>query len=244
MAGHSKWANIKHRKGKADAKKGKVFSRIAKEIISAVKLGGPDPKGNPRLRLILQKAKVANVPNDIIDRNIKKASSADQADYIEMSYELYGHGGVGLIVDIMTDNKNRIASEMRIATNKRGGTIANPGSVAFNFERRGIIQVQKDPSKEEALFHAATEAGADDFEEEGNLYIITTDPVKLFEVREAIGKLGIECEESSLEMVPKTTVEPDVETAKANLALIEWLEQLDDVDAVYHNMIIPEELQG
>lgn len=243
MAGHSKWANIRHRKGKSDAKKGKLFSRIAKEIISAVKLGGADPKNNPRLRLVLQKAKVSNVPNDIIERNIKKAASADQADYLEMTYELYGHGGVGLIIDIMTDNKNRIASEMRIATNKRGGTIATPGAVSFNFDRRGIIQVPKDPSKEEDLFHAATDAGADDFDEEGNLYIITTDPTKLLEVKEAIIKLGMICEDATLEMVPKTTVEPDVETAKANLALIDWLEQLDDVDAVYHNMIIPEKLQ-
>jgi YebC/PmpR family DNA-binding regulatory protein len=243
MAGHSKWANIKHRKGKSDAKKGKVFSRIAKEIISAVKLGGPDSKSNPRLRLALQKAKVANVPNDIIERNIKKASSADQADYLEMTYELYGYGGVGIIVDVMTDNKNRIASEMRIATNKRGGTIANPGSVSFNFDRKGIIQIPKDASIEEKLFIAASDAGAEDFEEEGNLFIITTDPVNLYEVRETITKLGLKCEEVSLEMVPKTTVESDVETARSNLALIEWIEKLDDVDAVYHNMIIPDELQ-
>ena len=161
MAGHSKWANIKHRKGRADAIKGKIFSRIAKEIISAVKVGGgPDPKSNPRLRLALQKARESNVPNEIIDRNIKKASNADQADYQEMTYELYGHGGVGLIIDAMTDNKNRLASEMRIATNKRGGTIASPGAVAFNFDRKGIIQVSKKQATEEELFVAATEAGA------------------------------------------------------------------------------------
>ena len=143
MAGHSKWANIKHRKGRADAKKGKIFSRIAKEIISAVKLGGADHKANPRLRLALVKAREANVPNDIIERNIKKASSADQADFTEMTYELYGHGGVGIIIDAMTDNKNRLASEMRIATNKRGGVIATPGAVAFNFDRKGVLQITK-----------------------------------------------------------------------------------------------------
>jgi len=132
MAGHSKWANIKHKKGRADAKKGKLFSRIAKEIISAVKVGGPDPKANTRLRLALEKAKASNVPKEIIERNIKKASSSDQADYHEMTYELYGHGGVGILVEIMTDNKNRTASDMRIATNKRGGSIASPGSVAFS----------------------------------------------------------------------------------------------------------------
>ncbi len=237
MAGHSKWANIKHRKGKADAKKGKVFSRIAKEIISAVKVGGgPDPKNNPRLRIALQKAREANVPNDIIDRNIKKASSADQANYDEMTYELYGYGGVGIIVDVMTDNKNRIASEIRIATNKRGGTIANPGAVAFNFDRKGVIQISKKHAIEDELFLAATEAGAQDFEVLEEMYLITTDPVDLFTVKEAVQKLGFECDEASLEMVPKTQVECDEETAKSNLALIEWLEGLDDVDAVYHNM--------
>lgn len=237
MAGHSKWANIKHRKEKADAKKGKVFSRIAKEIISAVKVGGgPDPKNNPRLRLALQKAREANVPNEIIDRNIKKAASADQADYSELTYEIYGHGGVGLIIDIMTDNKNRVSSDMRIATNKRGGTVANPGSVAFNFDRKGIIQVNKKNAKEDELFLIATEAGAEDFEVEEDVYIITTDPTQLYNVKDALNQAGIQCEETSLDMIPKSYVECDEENKKANLALIEWLEQLDDVDEVYHNM--------
>lgn len=239
MAGHSKWANIKHRKGKADAKKGKVFSRIAKEIISAVKLGGPDHKANPRLRLALQKAKAANVPNDIIDRNVKKASSADQADYTAMTYELYGHGGVGIIVDIMTDNKNRVASEMRIATNKRGGTVATPGAVAFNFDRKGVIQVVKKQGIDDELFLVATEAGAEDFDTTDDLFIITTDPADLFTVKEAINNRGFESDEASLEMIPKVYVECDEETAKANLALIEWIEELDDVDEVYHNMQLP-----
>lgn len=195
-----------------------------------------DPKNNPRLRIALQKAREANVPNDIIDRNIKKASSADQANYDEMTYELYGYGGVGIIVDVMTDNKNRIASEIRIATNKRGGTIANPGAVAFNFDRKGVIQISKKHAIEDELFLAATEAGAQDFEVLEEMYLITTDPVDLFTVKEAVQKLGFECDEASLEMVPKTQVECDEETAKSNLALIEWLEGLDDVDAVYHNM--------
>ncbi len=241
MAGHSKWANIKHRKEKSDAKKGKVFSRIAKEIISAVKLGGGDPKNNPRLRLALTKAKENNLPNEIIERNIKKASSIDQADFTEMTYELYGHGGVGIIVDIMTDNKNRISSDVRIATNKRGGTIANPGAVAFNFDRRGIIQIEKKGVDEDQLFLIATEAGAIDFESEGDLFIITTEPTDLYQVKEALIEKGFKIAENSLEMIPKVYVDCDTETAKANLALIEWLEQLDDVDATYHNMNMPEE---
>lgn len=243
MAGHSKWANIKHKKARADAKKGKIFSRVAKEIISAVKLGGPDPKANPRLRLVLQSAKSQNVPNDIIDRNIKKASEADQADYIEMTYELYGHGGVGIICDVMTDNKNRLASEMRIATNKKGGSIATPGSVAFNFDRKGVIQMALDHAIEDELFNASIEAGAEEFEKEEEMFVITTEPTMLFEVKEAIEALGFQCDEASLEMIPKTSVECDVETAKSNLALIDWLEGIDDVDVVYHNMIIPDELQ-
>jgi YebC/PmpR family DNA-binding regulatory protein len=242
MAGHSKWANIKHRKGKADAKKGKIFSRIAKEIISAVKIGGPDQKSNSRLRLAIQKAREANMPNENIERNIKKASSADQADYHEMTYELYGHGGVGILVDVMTDNKNRISSEMRIATNKRGGSIASPGAVSFNFDRKGIIQVAKNNANEEELFLFASEAGAEDFESGEETFIITTDPAELFTVKEALMQHKIVTEEANLEMIPKSSVDCDVETAKENLALIDWLEELEDVDAVYHNMNIPDEL--
>ncbi|MEI8366108.1 MAG: YebC/PmpR family DNA-binding transcriptional regulator [Parachlamydiaceae bacterium] len=241
MAGHSKWANIKHRKGKADVKKGKIYSRLAKEIISAVKLGGPDQKSNPRLRVALQKAKEANVPNDIIDRNIKKASSADQADFIEMTYELYGHGGVGIIADVMTDNKNRISSDMRIATNKRGGNVANPGAVAFNYDRKGVIQIEKAGVIEDELFLAATEAGAEDFEAAEDVFVVTTDPADLYAVKEALMNCGFKCSEASLEMIPKVSVDCDEETMKANLALIEWLELLDDVDAVYHNMNLPDE---
>ena len=175
MAGHSKWANIKHKKERADSKKGKVFSRMAKEIISSVKLGGADPENNPRLRLALQKARASNVPNDVIERNIKKASSTDTADYVELTYELYGHGGVGIICDAMTDNVNRLASEMRIATNKRGGSLAKPGAVSFNFDRKGVIQIAKTKVDEEKLFNDALDAGAEEFEgEEENFVIITT----------------------------------------------------------------------
>ena len=236
MAGHSKWANIKHRKGKADLKKGKMFSRVTKEIISAVKQGGPDPKSNPKLRLVLVKAREVNLPNDNIERNIKKASSADQADFVEITYELYGHGGVGILVDIMTDNKNRASSDMRIATNKRGGVIANPGAVAFNFDKKGIIQVPNKDIIEDDLFLAVSEAGADDFEAVDDMFIITTPPDLLFQVKEKIEQMGIKYEEASFDMIPKVYVECDTETTKANEALIEWIEALDDVDAVYHNM--------
>ena len=236
MAGHSKWANIKYRKERADTKKGKVFSRIAKEIISAVKVGGPDVKANARLKMALLKAKEANVPNDIVDRNIKKASSADQADYFELSYELYGYGGVGIIVDIMTDNKNRISSDMRIATNKRGGTVAAPGSVSFNFDKKGIIEVAKGKLSEDEFFLVAIEAGAEDYEVSDDCYIVFTEPTSLYNVKESMIKLGVECGEASFDMIPKSYVECSFDAAKSNLALIEWIDALDDVDCVYHNM--------
>lgn len=242
MAGHSKWANIKHRKGKADAAKGKVFSRVSKEIINAVKLGGPDAKNNPRLRIALQKAKAANVPNDNVERCIKKASSSDQEAYHEMSYELYGYGGVGIIAEIMTDNKNRIASDIRIATNKCGGTVAHPGSVSFNFDQKGIIRVSKHHAIEDELFMAVSDAGAEDFVVEDEEFVVITDPVSFEKVKEAITHIGVERMESALEMIPKNYIECNVDTAKLNIALIEWLEGIDDVDAVYHNMKIPEEL--
>ncbi len=240
MAGHSKWANIKHRKGKADIIKGKIFSRLTKEIITAVKLGGPDLKTNTRLRLVLQKAREANMPTENIERNIKKASSADQAAYSEIIYELYGHGGVGLLVEMMTDNKNRSSSDIRIALNKKGGHAANPGAVAYNFDHKGVIQVLKKLAIEEKLFLVVSEAGADDFESEDDLFIITTAPDALIEVKEAIEKLGIKPESAELQYLPKNWIECSPDDQKANLELIEWLEALEDVDAVYHNMKIAE----
>jgi YebC/PmpR family DNA-binding regulatory protein len=239
MAGHSKWANIKHRKEKADAKKGKLFSRVTKEIISAVKQGGPDAKNNPKLRLALIKAKEVNLPNDNIERNIKKAISSDQADFVEMMYEMYGHGGVGIIIDLMTDNKNRTASDMRIATNKRGGSIAAPGAVAYNFDRKGIIHVQKKGTIDE-FFEAVIETGAEDVEEVEDLFIVTVLPDQLYQIKDQITALGYHVEEAQLEMIPKNLVEVSEEHRQANLALIEWLEALDDVDAVYHNMKLEE----
>lgn len=240
MAGHSKWANIKHRKGKADAIKGKIFSRLTKEIISAVRQGGPDPKSNSKLKLAIQKARLANLPNENIERNIKKATSAGQADYTEMTYELYGYEGVGLIVEGMTDNKNKAASDIRIATNKRGGTIATPGAVAFNFERKGVIRVLRKSAAEETLFSLATDAGAEDFELSEDLYLITTAPEELYAVKEKLDAAGIKCEGAELEMIPKTYIECTPEAMASNLALIDYLEALDDVDAVYHNMQLPE----
>jgi YebC/PmpR family DNA-binding regulatory protein len=236
MAGHSKWANIKHRKERSDRKKGKIFSRIMKEVISAVKQGGPDPRSNSKLKFAIQKAKDADVPNENIERNIKKASSSDQQDFTSMTYELYGYGGVGIIVDIMSDNKNRISSDIRIATNKCGGTIATPGAVAYNFDRKGVFRIPKTAAKEDDLFLLVTESGAEDFSVEEDAYVVTTSIEAFVKVKEALSQSGIKCEEAELAMVPKTWVEVNDQDADSNIALIEWLENLDDVDAVYHNM--------
>jgi YebC/PmpR family DNA-binding regulatory protein len=237
MAGHSKWANIKHRKGKADALKGKFFSRVTKEIISSVKQGGPDPKNNPRLKIALQKAKEANLPNENIERNIKKASSSDQADYSSMVYEFYGYNGVGILAEVLTDNKNRSASEMRIATNKKGGTIATPGSVAYNFDRKGVTTVSSSQVKDEdALFLLVTELGAEDFEKHDDLYVITSSTEDLHAIKEAINAKEIKVDSSEFEYIPKTTIACESEDQKSNEELIDYLENLDDVDAVFHNM--------
>ncbi len=236
MAGHSKWANIKHKKERIDAVKGQIFSRLTKEIISAVKQGGSDPKTNSKLRLVLQKAKAANLPNENIERNIKKAVSSDQEDFTELTYELYGHGGVGIILDIMTDNKNRTSSDIRIATNKRGGNVAMPGSVAFNFDRKGVIQILKEGLNEDDLFTLASDVGADDFEVVEDRFIVITPPDELYQVKDKIAAVGIQCEVVGLDMIPKVYVKCDEAMLTSNMALIEWLADLDDVDAVYHNI--------
>lgn len=237
MAGHSKWANIKHRKGRADAKKGKIFSQVAKEIISAVKVGGADPKNNPRLRLAIQKARQANMPSDNVERNIKKAEGGDQEHYDEITYELYGHGGVGIIVEVMTDNKNRSASDIRIATNKRGGTIAEPGSVQFNFDRKGVIQIIKSQAIEDELFMAATDAGAEDFDaSDDESYMVITEPTQLFAVHDKLAEQGFVIESAGLEMIPKVTIACDPETAESNQALLDWIDDIEDVSQVFHNM--------
>ncbi len=233
MAGHSKWANIKYKKERADKKKAKLFSRIAKEIISAVKEGGIDPRSNSKLKLAIQRAKDANLPNEVIERNIKKASSKER-NYLEMTYELYGFGGVGLIVDIMTDNKNKIASEIRIATNKCGGSIASMGSVAFNFQRKGVLRVLKKLAKEDEFFMKVTEMGAEDFIVEDETYVIICSVKDLHKIKNALDVKS----EATLEMMPKNLIKCSDEDIDSNIKLIEFLENIDDVDAVYHNMEI------
>lgn len=238
MAGHSKWANIKRRKEKVDAKRGKVFSRVAKEIITAVKQGGGgDPKMNVRLKTAIERAKEVNFPQENIDRNIKKATSSDQGEYFDLTYEIYGHGGVGIVVEILTDNKNRTSSDMRIATNKRGGNIATPGSVLFQFDRKGVIRILKETMTEDALFMIALDCGVDEMETSDDEYILFTHVDDLLQVKQKLLEKGVEICEAEFEQIPKTLVEVDEENRKKNEDLIDWLENLDDVDTVFSNMV-------
>ncbi len=235
MAGHSKWANIKHRKERADQKKGKIFSQIIKELITAVKIGGSDPKTNAKLRLVLEKAKKAGVPKENIDRNLKKAAHGSSEEYTEVVYELYGHAGVGILAVALTDNKNRTASFMRIATNKKGGSIASPGSVSYNFTRKGVLQVAEKEMEEEALFSLAIDSYAEDFAviEEG--YVICTKMEDLYAMKDLLEEKQVVCD-ASIEFLPNISVSCDDEQTQANLELIQFLEDIEDVDAVYHNM--------
>jgi YebC/PmpR family DNA-binding regulatory protein len=236
MAGHSKWANTKHRKERSDAKKGKLFTKATKEIITSVKEGGPDPKLNPRLRAAIEKARSVNMPTENIERNIKKASAADQAAYEEVVYEIYGYGGVGLVVAASTDNRNRTASEIRIALNKRGGTHASPGSVLFNFDHQGVIQMQFKLDLEEKLLEDAIDAGAEDLHNDGEYFYVVTGPKELYQVQNNLTQRGYNFNSSDLAYLPKVHVECSEEDQHSNQALIDWLEDIEDVDQVYHNM--------
>lgn len=238
MAGHSKWANIKHRKARADAKKGKAFSKVTKEIISAVRMGGADPKSNTRLRLALAKAKAVNLPQENIQRNIKKASSKDAADYHNVTYEFYGAGGIGIICCAVTDNKNRCASEMRILQNKTSARLADPGSVLFNFDEAGVIQVQKEksPLAEEELFDLAITLGATDFLKEEELYRIVTETNDLHSIYEKLMGEGVQAECFEIEYLPKMHISCSEEDMALNDAILDRLSEIDDIDDVYHNM--------
>lgn len=236
MAGHSKWANIKHKKSRQDAKKGKAFSQVTKEIIIAVKLGGDDPKTNPRLRLALQKAKEVNLPKENIERNIKKAASSDTASYEEVQYEIYGHGGVGILVCALTDNKNRTASEMRIAVNKKGGSLASVGSVSFQFSKKGVHEIQKKEIPFDEFFMLAVEHGAEDVEEKSDAFLVITPPEALYQFKEALESEGYIYIDAEISHIPNSLISVSQEDQAKNELLIDFLEFIDDVEMVYSNM--------
>ena len=240
MSGHSKWANIQHRKGRQDAKRGKEFTKAAKEIIIAAKNGG-DPASNSRLRAAIAAAKSINLPKDKIEAAIRKGTGQDAGgDIIEINYEGYGPGGVAVIVETATDNRNRTVAEIRHLMSKGGGSMGENGCVSWKFERKGVIQFSKEKYTEDQLMEAALEAGADDLRDEGDVWEIQTAMADFNAVREAFEAAGLEMISAELNQVPQTTMEVDLETARKLLRFIELLEDNDDVQNVWHNWDAPE----
>lgn len=239
MSGHSKFANIKHKKEKNDAKKGKIFTIIGREIVLAVKEGGPDPANNSKLRDVIAKAKSNNMPNDTIERGIKKAAGDSNADnYERITYEGYGPNGIAIIVETLTDNKNRTAANVRSAFTKGNGNIGTPGCVSFMFDKKGQIIIDKEECDMDAdeLMMLALDAGAEDFVEEEDCFEVYTDPDEFSAVREALEKEGIPMAEAEVTMIPQTYVSLTEETAVKNLQkTLDLLDDDDDVQYVYHN---------
>jgi len=244
MSGHSKWATIKHKKGAADAKRGKIFSRIAKEITIVVKHGGGDPGNNPSLRTLLQKAKSVDMPNDNIDRAVKKGTGELQAEtYEEVSYEGYAAGGIGVVVKALTDNKNRAASEIRNIFKKNNSDFAAQGSVSRNFERKGTVLVAREGRDEDALMEVVLNAGADDMASDDNGFEITCAPAAYNDVCAALEKAGIPAVSSECGLKPTSTTNiTDAAVAKAVLKFVSMLEDNDDVQDVYHNMDVDDSI--
>jgi YebC/PmpR family DNA-binding regulatory protein len=244
MAGHSKWANIKHRKAAQDAKKGKAFTKIIKEITVAARLGGGDPSANPRLRSALENARGVNMPKSNIERAIKKGTGElEGVNYEEITYEGYGPGGVAILVETITDNKQRTVAEVRHILSKRGGNMGEPGSVSWIFEKKGVITIGKEAADEDTVMTAALEAGAEDVQDGESVWEVETTPETLSDVKEAMIAEGIEIVSSELSMVPSNSVEVTYEKqARQLMLLMEALEENDDVQNVYSNFDISDEL--
>ena len=242
MAGHSKWANIKHRKGAQDAKRGKIFTKIIKEITIAARLGGGDLDANPRLRKAVSNGKSNNLPIDNITRAIKKGTGElEGVSYEEVTYEGYGPGGVAIMMDIITDNKNRTVAEVRHLLSKYGGNLGETGSVAWVFDKKGQIILDSNSGDEDVVFEAALEAGADDFEAEDGFYTVTTDATSLMDVRDTLEKAGYEIRSTEIEMVPKTLQKLEGKEAQSTLKLMDALEDNDDITKLYSNFDVDEE---
>lgn len=246
MSGHSKFANIKHKKEKNDAAKGKIFTRLGKELMVAVKEGGPDPNNNSKLRDVIAKAKSNNMPNDTIDRSIKKvAGDANAANFTAITYEGYGPNGTAIIVETLTDNKNRTASNVRNAFTKGGGNVGTPGCVSFMFDTKGQILINKEECNMDSdeLMMLALDAGADDFnDEDEDAFEILTNPDDCGTVREALEKAGLKLDQAEVTMIPQTWVElTDPADIKQMNRILDLLDDDDDVQAVYHNWDMPDE---
>lgn len=243
MSGHSKWSTIKHAKGVNDARRGKLFTKLTKEIIVAVKQGGADPESNFKLRMAVQRAKDKNLPGDTIDRAIKRASGegSDGAQMVETTYEGYGPGGIAILVEALTDNKNRTVSDVRSTLSKSGGNLANAGAVAWQFDQQGVIVAEADADTAEDLALAAIDAGAIDFDTDDGVVSFYSTPSDLEGVREALSAVGASLRSSELSMVPQNTVSLDEKEAARTLRLLDQLEDLDDVQRVYSNADFPDD---
>ena len=238
MSGHSKWHNIAAKKGKTDAQRGKIFTKLGREILIAVKEGGPDPVSNSKLRDVVAKCKANNMPNDNIERSIKKAAGdGNTANYEDVVYEGYGPNGVAIIIEAMTDNRNRTAGEVRHILDKFGGNLGATGSVGWMFDKKGVMVVEKASAKisEDDLMMEALEAGADNFEVDDEFYEITTAPQDFSTVREVLESKGIEFVEAEVKMIPQNYIELDGDAAKKMGLIIENLEDNDDVQDIWHN---------
>jgi YebC/PmpR family DNA-binding regulatory protein len=243
MSGHSKWSTIKRKKGAIDAKRGRIFTRLIKEITIAARIGGGDQNGNPRLRTAVLAAKADNMPKDNIDRAIKKGTGELEGFTIEeYTYEGYGPGGVAIMVEVMTDNKNRATAELRHAFTKHNGNMGEAGCVAWMFQKKGVIQYDQGAVEEEKLMEVALDAGADDVRDEGSVLEVTTDPKDFFKVKEKLEASGLPpCVMAEVSMVPQNTIKVVGKEAEQVLRLMEALEDLDDTQKVYANFDIPEE---
>ena len=241
MAGHSKWAQIKRKKAVTDAKRGKLFTNLIREITVAARSGGGDPQFNPRLRLAVDTAKAANMPAENIDRAIKKGTGdQDGVDYQESGYEGYGPGGVAIFIDTLTDNANRTVADLRFVMTKYGGSLGVEGSVAWQFDRKGQIYIDAGRYDEDATLMAALEAGAEDLQRDGDSFVVTTDVPSFHAVQEALAGQGIKAEQAELAMVPKATVAVTGDEALRLLKLLDALDDVDDVQKVYSNADIDE----
>lgn len=242
MAGHSKWANIKHRKGAQDAKRAKIFTRIIKEIQVAVKESGTDPESNPRLRLAMQNAKGVNMPKDNVMRAINKAKDADAL--AEVTFEGYGPGGVAIFIECLTDNNQRTVANVRAVFNKRGGSLGTNGSLAFIFDRKGIFTIPKGELDPEEFELEIIDSGVEEFDSEGDMFVITTALEDFGAVQKKLEELNIEVENAQLERIPNNTKELSVEEAKKVIRIIDEFEDVDDVQNVYHNLEMTPELEA
>ena len=243
MSGHSKWSQIKRQKGANDAKRGAVFTKLGREITIAARQGGGDPDANYRLRLAMEKARAENMPADNIKRAIEKATGGSAADqYEELTYEGYGPGGVAILVEAATDNKNRTAADVRAMFTKNGGQLAGAGAVAWQFEPRGVVAITLDGNNADEIALAAIDAGADDVDTEADPIEVVTDPTNLEELRKSLEGAGMPIESAEVMMHAKTPIEVDAHVARQNLRLMEALEDLEDVQRVTANFDLPNEL--